>query len=187
MWSLIKKFPGSKSVERNDSPQDQSLIAMIFHLVQVDYILGNNNRGLSYLVGFGNNYPQRVHHRASSIVAYKKNPEFVACKAGYANWYNIQTPNPNLLVGAVVGGPDQNDDFIDQRDAYLMTEPATYNTAPLVGVLARLQSGSRMQNVAGIIFVNLPPYLWFCVPRCKYVDELVARKILTYTSYPFKS
>lgn len=143
-------------MQRNDSRQDQSLIAMILHLVQVDYILGNNNRGLSYLVGFGNNYPQRVHHRASSIVAYKKNPEFVACKAGYANWYNIQTPNPNLLVGAVVGGPDQNDDFIDQRDAYLMTEPATYNTAPLVGVLARLQSGSRMQNVAGIIFVNPP-------------------------------
>lgn len=112
---------------------------------QVDYILGNNNRRISYLVGFGENYPQRVHHRASSMVAFNKNSGFIGCKDGYANWYNAQTPNPNLLVGAVVGGPDQNDNFIDQRDAYLMTEPAIYNTAPLVGVLARLQAGGSTQ------------------------------------------
>lgn len=87
------------------------------------------------------------------MVAFKKNSRFIGCKDGYANWYNIRTPNPNLLVGAVVGGPDQNDDFIDQRDAYLMTEPATYNTAPLVGVFARLQvGGSTTQNTGTLKF-----------------------------------
>lgn len=89
------------------------------------------------------------------MVAFKKNSRFIGCKDGYANWYNIRTPNPNLLVGAVVGGPDQNDDFIDQRDAYLMTEPATYNTAPLVGVFARLQAGGSTQSTGTLLPLHL--------------------------------
>ena len=44
--------------------------------------------------------------------------------------------NPNLIVGAVVGGPDANDTFIDKRWNYKQTEARTYNTAPLVGVFA---------------------------------------------------
>jgi endoglucanase len=106
---------------------------------QVDYLLGKNIRGQSYLVGFGPNYPQRVHHRGASIVSLKQNPQFVSCRGGYEDWYIMKDRNPNLLVGALVGGPDQNDNFVDERDAYEMTEPTTYNTAPLVGVLARLQ------------------------------------------------
>ena len=48
------------------------------------------------------------------------------------------TPNPNLLVGAVVGGPDLNDMFPDQRSDHEQSEPATYINAPLVGALAYL-------------------------------------------------
>jgi hypothetical protein len=72
-------------------------------------------------------------------VSFKQNPQFVSCRGGYEDWYIVKDRNPNLLVGALVGGPDQNDNFVDERDAYEMTEPTTYNTAPLVGVLARLQ------------------------------------------------
>jgi hypothetical protein len=133
-----------------------------FSFLQVDYLLGKNNRGQSYLVGFGTNYPQRVHHRAASIVSFKQNPQFVSCRGGYEEWYVMKERNPNVLVGAVVGGPDQNDDFVDDRAAYEMTEPTTYNTAPLVGVLARLQSmmeeatittTSTLQN-PGVQFVS---------------------------------
>ncbi|KAM3281999.1 hypothetical protein P3S67_027646 [Capsicum chacoense] len=35
---------------------------------QVDYILGENPRKMSYMVGFGTNYPQQIHHRGASIV-----------------------------------------------------------------------------------------------------------------------
>ncbi|CAK9254095.1 unnamed protein product [Sphagnum jensenii] len=110
---------------------------------QVDYILGNNNRGQSYLVGFGSNYPDQVHHRGASIVSIKVDSQFVSCLGGYADWYNRGSANPNLITGALVGGPDENDDFVDERNAYEMTEPTTYNTAPLVGVLARLQGGEN--------------------------------------------
>lgn len=108
---------------------------------QVDYILGDNPRATSYMVGYGNNYPRQVHHRASSIVSIKVDPSFVSCRGGYATWFSRKASDPNLLTGATVGGPDAYDNFADQRDNYEQTEPATYNNAPLLGVLARLSGG----------------------------------------------
>ena len=32
---------------------------------QINYMLGSNSLGLSYVVGFGDNYPMRYHHRAA--------------------------------------------------------------------------------------------------------------------------
>lgn len=107
---------------------------------QVDYILGKNGRGTSYLVGFGSNYPQRVHHRAASI------PSPVACSEGFNLYYFVQSSNPHVIEGAITGGPDANDNYNDQRDDYAMSEPVTYNTAPMVGVLARLSIGSSLAS-----------------------------------------
>ncbi|CAN1217865.1 Endoglucanase 17 [Linum perenne] len=75
---------------------------------QVDYLLGENPLKMSYMVGYG-----------------KK-------------MMNSQSPNPNVLVGAVVGGPDQGDGFLDQRNDHEHSEPTTYINAPLVGSLAYL-------------------------------------------------
>ncbi|KAK7316558.1 hypothetical protein RJT34_00112 [Clitoria ternatea] len=105
---------------------------------QVDYILGLNPLNMSYLVGYGSKYPNRVHHRGASIVSYRENKGFIGCTQGYDDWYNTQKPNPNILVGALVGGPDLQDNFDDQRNNYMQTEACTYNTAPLVGVFAKL-------------------------------------------------
>ncbi|XVE78412.1 hypothetical protein DITRI_Ditri13aG0142900 [Diplodiscus trichospermus] len=105
---------------------------------QVDYILGSNPMNMSYLVGYGSKYPTRVHHRGASIVSYRENKGFIGCTQGYDHWYSRQEPNPNVLVGALVGGPDCQDNFMDQRDNYMQTEACTYNTAPLVGVFAKL-------------------------------------------------
>ncbi|XP_021755693.1 endoglucanase 11-like [Chenopodium quinoa] len=107
---------------------------------QVDYILGSNPMGLSYLVGFGPKYPLRVHHRGASIPSYKKLRDFIGCTEGYNRWYGHPNPNPNLLVGAVVGGPNDKDEFTDKRSNYIQIEACTYNTAPLIGVFARLHS-----------------------------------------------
>jgi hypothetical protein len=104
---------------------------------QVDYILGQNPLNMSYLVGYGPKYPKRVHHRGASIVSYRKNKGFIGCTQGYDNWYGVQESNPNILVGALVGGPDNQDNFEDQRNNYVQTEACTYNTAPLVGVFAK--------------------------------------------------
>ncbi|XP_068668015.1 endoglucanase 7-like [Aristolochia californica] len=114
----------------------QELLAMAKS--QVDYILGSNPMGTSYLVGFGHKYPSRVHHRGASMVSYKANKGFIGCTQGYDNWYGRQQPNPNVVVGALVGGPDSDDNFRDERGNYIQTEACTYNTAPLVGVFAKL-------------------------------------------------
>ena len=53
-------------------------------------------------------------------------------------WFNRNAPNPNVLDGAIVGGPDEHDGYIDSRSDYQLGEPATVTVAPLVGVLARV-------------------------------------------------
>lgn len=105
---------------------------------QIDYILGSNPMETSYLVGYGPKYPIRVHHRGASIASFKEHKGFIGCTQGYDNWYGRSEPNPSVLVGALVGGPDHQDDFDDRRGNYVQTEACTYNTAPLVGVFARL-------------------------------------------------
>ncbi|RWW20295.1 hypothetical protein GW17_00015596 [Ensete ventricosum] len=102
---------------------------------QVDYILGNNPARMSYMVGFGSRYPQHVHHRGSSLPSVRAHPGRIACSEGFQYLYS-GSPNPNVLVGAVLGGPDSQDRFADDRNNYQQSEPATYINAPMVGALA---------------------------------------------------
>ncbi|KAH9305531.1 hypothetical protein KI387_009935, partial [Taxus chinensis] len=109
---------------------------------QVDYILGSNPLKMSYMVGYGPKYPQRIHHRGSSLPSKAQHPQTIGCSAGFQSLYS-NAPNPNLLVGAVVGGPDANDHFPDDRNDYEHSEPSTYINAPLVGSLAYLAHSAR--------------------------------------------
>lgn len=102
---------------------------------QVDYILGHNPMGMSYMVGYSDYYPQRIHHRGSSLPSIKHHPQFIACKEG-SFYFNSSNPNPNVLVGAVVGGPEDDDVYEDDRADFRKSEPTTYINAPFVGVLA---------------------------------------------------
>ncbi|XP_010269597.1 PREDICTED: endoglucanase 17-like [Nelumbo nucifera] len=104
---------------------------------QVDYLLGDNPLKMSYMVGYGARYPQRIHHRGSSLPSIAVHPAKIQCSSGFSA-LKSPAPNPNILVGAVVGGPDQHDQFPDQRTDYEQSEPATYINAPLVGALAYL-------------------------------------------------
>lgn len=103
---------------------------------QVDYILGDNPMKMSYMVGYGSNYPRRIHHRASSLPTIAIHPQLLGCEAGFQPFFYTSNPNPNELTGAVVGGPNQNDFFPDQRTDYSHSEPATYINAAIVGPLA---------------------------------------------------
>ncbi|VAI49546.1 unnamed protein product [Triticum turgidum subsp. durum] len=113
---------------------------------QTDYVLGTNPRGVSYLVGYGPKYPARVHHRAASIVPYKHSKQFIGCSQGFDHWFGRRSSNPNVLVGAIVGGPDRRDRFRDNRDNYMQTEACTYNTAPMVGMFAKLNRMAREER-----------------------------------------
>jgi len=96
---------------------------------QIDYMLGSNPRDSSYVCGFGNNPPQRPHHRASS------------CSPNIWEWcswddYNRDAPNPNVLTGALVGGPDMWDNYNDDRGDYIANEVACDYNSGFQGALA---------------------------------------------------
>ncbi|KAK2985457.1 hypothetical protein RJ640_030984 [Escallonia rubra] len=126
----------------------------------VSYILGENPMKMSYMVGFGDQYPTHVHHRGASI---PWDGQQYSCNDG-ARWLNAKEPNPNDLLGAMVAGPDRNDLFLDERDKPWFTEPTISSNAGLVAALIALQdpprdsSGSNAVNVGidkDAIFENI--------------------------------
>lgn len=93
---------------------------------QIDYILGDNPRNASYMVGFGENSPLNPHHRAAS---------------GTTN-INDPAPNDYILYGGLVGGPSSPNDFAyeDVRSNYFTNEVALDYNAAFTGALARMAS-----------------------------------------------
>ena len=77
---------------------------------QMDHILGDNNLGYSFLIGYGNKWPVHIHHRAA-------NP---------GNDANGASSNPSAkytAYGLLVGGDDKSG-YQDQTDKYQYTEGA---------------------------------------------------------------
>ncbi|TVU16555.1 hypothetical protein EJB05_40126, partial [Eragrostis curvula] len=107
---------------------------------QVDYVLGKNPKGMSYMVGYGSSFPAHVHHRGASIPSIFAMKDKVGCMDGFDKYYNSKGPDPNVLHGAIVGGPDANDGFVDDRCNYQSAEPTIAGNAPICGVFARLAS-----------------------------------------------
>jgi hypothetical protein len=96
---------------------------MQFAKKQLDYILGSNPPGKSYLVGYGTNFPRNPHHRSAhdSPDASISNPVY----------------NKHTLYGAVVGGPFDSDyAFNDDRSDYVTSEVATDYNALFTGLAA---------------------------------------------------
>lgn len=127
---------GAKLMCGNVSYASQNLLAHSKN--QVDYILGSNPLNMSYMAGFGPKYPTQVHQRSASIISIHESPLHVGCGQGFVDWFPSDNPNPNVLVGAIVGGPDINDNFKDSRRDSSCTEPTTYINSGFVGLLARL-------------------------------------------------
>jgi endoglucanase len=103
---------------------------------QIDYILGDNPRNSSYVVGFGKNSPVRPHHRGSHD--------------GSWNTFRNSEPNKHVLYGALVGGPGSANDFDykDDRADYVRNEVALDYNAAFTGAVARMYDdfGGRPLN-----------------------------------------
>ena len=104
---------------------------------QVDYALGSTGR--SYVVGFGENYPQNPHHRTAH--------------GSYTNNINDPTNTRHILYGALVGGPDRSDNYSDDRNQYQLTEVACDYNAGFTGALVKLYreyGGKTLKNFGAI-------------------------------------
>jgi hypothetical protein len=118
---------GFIAVERADLAQemgDNAYASDLFDFAsdQIDYMLGDNPDGQSYVVGFGEDYPLNPHHRAASGVTD----------------VNDSADNLYTLTGALLGGPDQSGNYTDDRTDYVQNEVATDYNAGFSGVLAAL-------------------------------------------------
>ncbi|KAI3921117.1 hypothetical protein MKX01_036096, partial [Papaver californicum] len=91
----------------------------------------------------GSNYPRYVHHKGASIPSLSVHRSTVGCAGGYEDWYHRNSADPNVIYGALVGGPDKNDQYTIERDDYEQSEPTNSGTAPLIGLFAKLQGHER--------------------------------------------
>ena len=108
---------------------------------QINYILGNNPNHMSYIVGYGSKYPLHPHHRAANGYTY-------------ANGGNLK-PAKHILTGALVGGPNSNDQYNDNGNDYIYTEVGIDYNAGLVGALAGL--ASNQDSSVPVLTPTLPP------------------------------
>lgn len=85
---------------------------LAFARQQIDYMLGDSGR--SFVVGLGHNPPKQPYHAASSCPSRP-----VAC-----GWdaFRKKDDNPQILFGALVSGPDENDLYIDAREEFVYNE-----------------------------------------------------------------
>jgi endoglucanase len=149
-----------------------------FAYAQTHYFLGDNPRGSSYVVGFGENPPnEKVHHRGAH--ASPKND------SDYPDLNNF------TVYGCLIGGPDINDEF-DQytRHDHTYTECEIDGTAALPGLMARF-----VQDFGGNALEGFPELLEhkteFYVDDVDYTvsDEkfTISLRVYNETKYPARS
>ncbi|MGK7894056.1 MAG: glycoside hydrolase family 9 protein, partial [Xenococcus sp. (in: cyanobacteria)] len=109
----------------SDTVNDKGGVYNDFVHSQVKYMLGDNPLNMSYMIGFGDNYPQNPHHRGAH--------------GSLDNNIN-GGETKHILYGALVGGPSQPDDsaYNDRRDDYISNEVTTDYNAGFTGALAYL-------------------------------------------------
>ncbi len=91
---------------------------------QINYILGENPNGRSYICGFGTNPPVNPHHRTAH--------------GSWANSVNTPEETRHILYGALVGGPNASDYYQDDRTDFEMNEVACDYNSGLIGALAKM-------------------------------------------------
>ncbi|WP_088653555.1 glycoside hydrolase family 9 protein [Geofilum rhodophaeum] len=107
-----------------------------FASAQMAYILGANPQQRSYVCGYGVNPPVNPHHRTA-----------------HGGWSNNQNGPPaqtrHILYGALVGGPNNDDSYEDDRANYINNEVACDYNACFSGLLASFvekEGGSALSD-----------------------------------------
>lgn len=95
-----------------------------FYETQMNYVLGDNADGQSFVVGYGEKSPKNPHHRTA-----------------HGSWKNdlaIPDTNRHVLYGALVGGPNLDGSYEDDRQNYINNEVATDYNAGFTALLCKM-------------------------------------------------
>ncbi|XP_070534451.1 endoglucanase F-like [Ptychodera flava] len=112
---------------------------------QTNYMLGDNIRR-SFVIGYGVDPPCRPHHRASSC------PDLDTPCTNQNSWNNPGC-NHHQLVGAMVGGPDANDEWTDNRKDYIHNEVACDYNAVFQATIAGLAQADTERELPPACFI----------------------------------
>ena len=89
---------------------------------QMEYIIGDNPLGRSYVVGYGENCVKYPHHRAASGLTMAEDP----------------AEHKHVLYGALAVGPDENDEHNDVTNDWVYNEVTIDYNAAIVDAAAGL-------------------------------------------------
>ncbi len=95
-----------------------------FYEDQINYVLGENPDNFSYVCGYGENSPQNPHHRTA-----------------HGSWKNAEAypeTSRHTLYGALVGGPNEDGSYEDDRGNYINNEVATDYNAGFTALLCKM-------------------------------------------------
>lgn len=130
-WGSLRHSSNTALLAFIYSDKVETTKADIYHdfaVNQINYALGDNPLNRSFMVGFGNDPANSVHHRGA-----------------HGPWSNSLQDDPvassHVLYGALAGGPSAPDDtFEDDRGDYIANEVACDYNAAFTGALARMYS-----------------------------------------------
>jgi hypothetical protein len=117
-----------------------------FALQQVTYALGGQlGKGRSFVVGVGDNAPTRPAHPQASCPTDTARCDMSAL--------SNPGPNPNVITGAVVAGPDGKDGYADDRTSSQSRVSPLFNipyAAAMAGLLTNGVVASQCQMNQGL-------------------------------------
>ncbi|MDH3326943.1 MAG: glycoside hydrolase family 9 protein, partial [Gammaproteobacteria bacterium] len=122
-------------ISKNSSPVLQENY-LNFATEQANYVLGDNPLGMSYMVGFGNKWSQVANHRASH-------------GSSTNNIYDPMIPR-HILYGALVGGPNIDDTYTEDRANVSLTNVSNDTNAGFNGLLAGLVDAHGSEPVLSV-------------------------------------
>ena len=142
-YATTTAFIAAEYSEWEGCPSSKAEDYFDFAVSQANYALGDT--GFSYLIGFGEDYPENPHHRTA--------------QGSYSNNMNEPAWERHTLYGALVGGPDASDGYTDVVSNYTTNEVACDYNAGFTGLLAKLYSryhGQTLKDFGAVEPVDEP-------------------------------
>ncbi len=133
-WGSLRYAAASSGIAMQYYNMSGDTRAKDLAMSQINYILGDNPNNMSYVIGFGNKYPTKPHHRAAN--GYQ----------GYNDGNNLKEAK-YVLTGALVGGPGSGDSYSNDASQYTETEVGIDYNAGLVMALAGIIADGNISTV----------------------------------------
>ncbi len=115
---------------------------------QLEYMFGDNDLGLCYVLGMGEKTPTAIHHRTTSGI-HDDHWNDLGQESSNEGW---QTEYAHTLYGALVGGPNQSGEYTNAVAQYEYSEVAIDYNAGFTAALCAM-----VDDYGGEILADFPP------------------------------